>query len=309
MALRDYLTGEIAADFADGLLSRREALRRLLLLGLSASAAGALLVACADGGDDGESTSPSSTTTETTEGSASTGSSPQGAPTAATGDEITFAGPEGDLIGVVAPAEGTPKGALLVIHENRGLTDHFRQLVARFAADGYTSLVVDLLSDQGGTAKLTDPAAAPAALAGKPTAELLADLGAGIDELQERTPAGTKIGVIGFCFGGGMSWQLVQEGDPRLAAVVPFYGPAPDNPDFSRSRAAVLGVYAELDSRVNASRDRAARALERAGLVHEIKTYAGADHAFFNDTGARYNEQAATQARHDVLAWFGEHLA
>jgi carboxymethylenebutenolidase len=84
----------------------------------------------------------------------------------------------------------------------------------------------------------------------------------------------------------------------------------PDNADLSGSRgAAVLGVYAELDTRVNATRDAARTALEKAGLKHEIVTYPGANHAFFNDTGPRYNETAASQAYTKVLAWFGQHLA
>jgi carboxymethylenebutenolidase len=307
MALREYLAGEVTTDFADGLLSRREALRRLGLLGLGVSAAGALLAACGGGDEGGDSEATTTTAADATRSTSASTSTSTGA-AGATGEEVTFAGPKGDLVGVVAAAPGKPKGALLVIHENRGLTEHFRQLVARFAADGYTSLVVDLLSDQGGTAKLSDPAAAPAGLAARPTAELVADLEAGVTELQKRAP-GAKVGVIGFCFGGGMAWQLVQDGDPRLAAVAPFYGPAPDAPDFTKSKAAVLGVYGELDSRVNASRDRARSALDAAGLTYDIKTYPGADHAFFNDAGARYNEQAAMQAKADVLAFFGEHLA
>jgi carboxymethylenebutenolidase len=117
------------------------------------------------------------------------------------------------------------------------------------------------------------------------------------------------VGAVGFCFGGGMSWQLLQVGEQRLAAVVPFYGPAPENPDFSGSNAAVLGVYAELDSRVNASRDRAQAGLEAAGLEHQIVTYPGVDHAFFNDTGARYDEAAATEANALMLDWFSQHLS
>ena len=71
----------------------------------------------------------------------------------------------------------------------------------------------------------------------------------------------------------------------------------------------MLGVYAELDARVNASRDRARMALERASLDHEIKTYPGADHGFFNDTGGRYSPEQAAAAHADVLAWLGRHLA
>jgi carboxymethylenebutenolidase len=106
-----------------------------------------------------------------------------------------------------------------------------------------------------------------------------------------------------------MVWQLLQAGEVRLAAAVPFYGSAPDQPDFGRSKAAVLGIYGGLDTRVNGSRPRAEAALKAAGLTYEIKTYANAEHAFFNDTGTRYNATAAKQAQADLLAWFAKHLA
>ena len=106
-----------------------------------------------------------------------------------------------------------------------------------------------------------------------------------------------------------MTWSLLAAGESRLAAAVPFYGPIPENPDFSRARAAVLAVYAERDSRVNATRDAATAALRQAGLTHEVRTFAGVDHAFFNDTGPRYNEQAAKDAYATLLSWFGRHLA
>ncbi|HJR24824.1 MAG TPA: dienelactone hydrolase family protein, partial [Acidimicrobiales bacterium] len=114
---------------------------------------------------------------------------------------------------------------------------------------------------------------------------------------------------VGFCFGGGMVWALLDAGEVRLAAAAPFYGPAPEGADFSGAQAAVLAVYGELDDRVNASRDAATAALEAAGLEHEVKTFPGADHAFFNETGPRYDEAAATQAYADLLDWFGRHLA
>jgi carboxymethylenebutenolidase len=138
--------------------------------------------------------------------------------------------------------------------------------------------------------------------------QLLGDLGAGIDELQRRAP-GQKIGVVGFCFGGAMTWNLLDAGELRAQAAVPFYGPAPDNPDFTGSQAAVLAIYAGLDDRVNASRDRAIAALDAAGLTYEVKTFDGVDHAFFNDTGPRYNAAAATEAYALVLDWLGQHLA
>jgi carboxymethylenebutenolidase len=295
MALRDYLVGEIAEDHADGLLTRREALRRLALMGLSLTAAAAVLAACGDDDDDGTAVAPSTTTTA--------GSPTTTAAAASDQPTITFGG----LTAAFAPAAGDLRGAVLVVHENRGLTAHFYDLVQRFADEGYTALCVDLVSEEGGSGSMPE-AAVPAALADAPLERLVADLRAGIDELQRRAP-GAGIGVVGFCFGGAMTWNLLDAGDDRIAAAIPFYGPAPEEPDFTGSKAAVLAVYAGLDERVNASRDRAVAALEDAGLVHEVRTFEGADHAFFNDTGARYDAAAAGEAWTAVLAWFGDHLA
>jgi carboxymethylenebutenolidase len=301
MALRDYLVGEVAEDYSDGELTRREALRRLGLLGLSAGAASTLLSACATA-EPAPEAAPASPPPAPVD-------PPGQAQSVGRGQEIRFAGPAGELIGAwAAPTDGEPAGAVLVIHENRGLTEHFYDLVGRLAGAGYGALCVDLLSDQGGTAALTDPAQAPTTLADKPEDALVADLRAGIDELGRRVP-GAKVGVVGFCFGGGMTWQLLQEGEARVAAAVPFYGPAPDQPDFRDATAAVLGVYAGLDDRVNASRERAEAALRDAGLTYEIRTFDGADHAFFNDTGARYNADAAEQAYAEMTDWFGRHLS
>ena len=136
----------------------------------------------------------------------------------------------------------------------------------------------------------------------------MADMKAGIDELERRTPE-AKVGAVGFCFGGGMVWTLLASGEPRLAAAAPFYGPLPDGADFAGSpNAAVLGVYGEQDERVNASRDAAKLALEKAGLTHEIVTFPGAGHGFFNDTGQRYNPTAAASAYEQLTEWFGSHL-
>lgn len=306
MALSAYLAGEVAEDFADGLLDRREALRRLGLLGVTLAGASALLAACGSTGGTG---GVAATTASTAVSSPSPAAVPTTGPGAAgSGATIRFPGPAGELQAAWAAPAGKAKAAVLVIHENRGLTPHFHDLVGRLAAQGYAALCVDLLSEEGGTASLVDPAGAPTALGAASEARLLGDLGAGIDELGRRAP-GVKVGAVGFCFGGAMAWKLVQEGEPRLAAVVPFYGPVPDPADFTRSKAAVLGVYGALDDRVNASRDRAEAALTAAGLVHEIHTYDGADHGFFNDTGARYNPQAAAAAWTALLAWFDRHLA
>jgi carboxymethylenebutenolidase len=168
---------------------------------------------------------------------------------------------------------------------------------------------VDLLSEEGGTAKFTDPAQATAALNAAPAERFFADMRSALDELAKRVP-GKKAAAMGFCFGGGQVWSLLNAGEPRLYAAAPFYGPAPANADFSGSpNAKVLGVYAQLDDRVNASREPAKAALAKAGLTHEMVTYPGANHAFFNDTGQRYHPEAAAQAYQKLLEWFGQYLA
>jgi carboxymethylenebutenolidase len=332
MALHDYIVEEVALDWSDGLLSRREALRRLGLLGMSGAAATALLAACSS--DDSSSdvttgtpaTAPSSPPTPTSGDmtSAATTPSSSAVPTSGTvgstagvsstsvpsaaGEEIRFAGPNGELIGVLSSA--TPaQGSVLVIHENRGLTAHIRSIPPRLAADGYSALAIDLLSEEGGTASLPSEGDATAALGNAPAERMIADSRAGLDELQRRAPD-AKLAAIGFCFGGGMTWQLLAAGEPRLAAAVPFYGPYAEGAGFSGSpNAAVLGIYAGLDDRVNASRAGADAALTAAGLTHEMRVFDGVDHAFFNDTGPRYNADAAAQAYQAMLDWFDAHLA
>jgi carboxymethylenebutenolidase len=316
MALKDYIVQEVAIDCEAGLLSRREALRRLGLLGVTAAAATALLAACGDGGDDGSSSSPAASSAGATpssgapagESSSTPTSSSGDAPATAEGEEIRFSGPSGELIGVVAETD-TPRGAVLVIHENRGLTPHIRSIPPRLAADGYTALAVDLLSEEGGTASLPTEGDATGALGNAPIERMIADLRAGLDELGRRAPD-AKLATIGFCFGGGMTWQLLAAGEPRLAAAVPFYGPFPTGANLAGSpNAAVLGIYAGLDDRVNGTKDAAEAALAAAALTHELRVFDGVDHAFFNDTGSRYDAGAAAQAYQAMLDWFGQHLA
>ncbi|MGY1897204.1 dienelactone hydrolase family protein [Nocardia gipuzkoensis] len=295
--LQRYVAEEIATDHADGILTRREALRRLGMLGLGATAAAALLAACADGDTGITDYGPSPTAPSTPPGSAAA------LPTT----PVTFTGPAGTPLQAAWAAAQQPRGGVLVVHENKGLTDHIRSVAGRFAGAGYSALALDLLSAHGGTAAFTDPAAATAELSRIPPEQLLADLRAGLDELQRRVE-GKKLGATGFCFGGGLTWLLLASGPSQLAAATPFYGPFPDNGDLSASKAAVLGIYAANDARVNASRPAAEAALARSGNPHQIFTAPDADHAFFNDTGQRYGATAATEAWRRVTDWYGTYL-
>ena len=299
--LQRYIAEEIATDHVDGLLSRREALRRLALLGVGTAAATALIAAC------GENKQPTTDAPVTSNEPATVSAPPPGSENTVPTTPITWAGPRGELQAAWAAAPEA-RGGVLVIHENKGLNDYIRSVAGRFAGIGYSALAIDLLSAQGGTGTFADPAEATAALGKLPPDEAVADLKSGIDELQRRVPD-RKVAAVGFCMGGGMVWRLLASGEPRLAAAVPFYGPTPDNPDFAGSKdVAVLGIYAAQDQRVNATEPVARAALEKAGLVFELVTEPDANHAFFNDTGDRYNATAADDAWRRVQDWFTKHV-
>jgi carboxymethylenebutenolidase len=288
-------------------MSRREALRRLGLLGVGTAAATALIAACSENKKPTADAPATSTAAVTSSESATASAPPPGSDKALPTAPITWAGPQGELQAAWAEAPDA-RGGVLVIHENKGLNDWVRSVAGRFAGTGYSALAIDLLSAQGGTAKFTDPAEATAALGKIPPEQLVANLKSGVGELQRRVPE-KKLAVVGFCMGGGLVWQLLAAGAPELAAAVPFYGPAPDNPDFAGSKnAAVLGFYGALDERVTKTEPVAKAALEKAGLVHELVTEPDANHAFFNDTGDRYNATAADDAWRRVQDWFGRYL-
>jgi carboxymethylenebutenolidase len=182
---------------------------------------------------------------------------------------------------------------VLVVHDDQGLTDHFVDLVGRFAGAGYGALCVDLRRGRD--------------LATAPVDVLLADLRAGLDELRVRFP-GRKLGAVGFGFGGGLVWSLLSAGEPRLAAAVPFYGEAPEEPDFTRCRAAVLAIYGQYDEPVNSTQDKADYKLFKANRERAAIVYPGTRHAFFDDTGPGYDAGAAAAAWRDTGGWLDRHL-
>jgi carboxymethylenebutenolidase len=294
--LQRYLAEEVAEDHADGILTRREAVRRLGLLGLTASAASALLASFA-------TEAPAAPAAhKRRRGSVATSWAP--VPTEA----ITFPGPNGTLMAAWAPA-AKPRGSLLVIHENRGLNDHIRTVAGRYAAGGYSALALDLLSEEGGTGSFPDDAAVSAALAAVPPERFDADMKAAVTELKKRVPR-KGVAAIGYCFGGGMVWRLLAARERRLDAAAPYYGPFPTGGDLRGNKAAVFAVYAGLDTRVNASRDTATAALVAARLPHEIATFTNADHAFFNDTNpARFKVHEAAEAYRRTFGWFDKFVA
>jgi len=269
------------------------------VLGLTAAAASSLLAAPA-------SARPGAAVAAPRTGRHGNGVVSSWAPVAT--EAISFPGPRGTLLGAWAAAERS-RGGVLVIHENRGLTDHIKTVAGRFAASGYSALALDLLSEEGGTDALPDDTARMAALneAALTPERFDTDMQAAVTELLNRLP-GQRVGAIGFCFGGGMIWRLLAAKEPRLSAAAPLYGPFPTTPGVSLkgNKAAVLGVYGGLDARVNGTMPAAKAALDDARLDYELLTFTEADHAFFNDTGARFQVQAAEEAWRRVIGWFDD---
>ena len=205
------------------------------------------------------------------------------------------------------PESGQAGPAVLICHENRGLTPHIQDVARRFAKAGYAALALDLLSREGGTAGM-DPDAVPGALTQAGAQRHVSDFTAGFDYLnaQDFVDQG-RIAMIGFCFGGGITWQSATA-IPGLKATSAFYGPAPELDKITAIKAAVFGVYAELDQRITGAMPAFQDALAKTDVRHELKVYPGVDHAFHNDTGPRYNQEQATAAWNDTLAWFGKYV-
>jgi len=327
---QQYFVDEFYEDYREGLLTRREFIKKLAYIAGSMTAAITIMgtLGCSpeeipaaaepmptpeptSAGDGGavadQTTIPAAAELIPVPGAQSPFSVPEGDPGLETGT-VSFDS-QGDVISAyIARPVGTGLyPAILVCHENRGLNDHIKDVTRRFAKEGYVALAVDLLAREGGAENL-DPDQVPGLLGSAGPARHETDFIAAFDYLQSLDFVdGQRIGMTGYCFGGGVTWQ-VATAEPRLKVAVPFYGRAPELDRVPNIQAAVLGVYAELDQRINAGNEALEQALTEANVTHQFNVYPGVNHAFHNDTGQRYVEEQATQAWLDTLAWFKEHL-
>jgi len=220
---------------------------------------------------------------------------------------LVYPGAESEMRGYLArPAGNEELPGVVVIHENRGISPYIEDVVRRVALAGYVALAPDFLSPLGGTPEDEDAAMARFARLRRDTA--LAEAVASVDYLLTRPDRTGKVGAVGFCWGGGMA-NMLATAAPRLAASVAFYGVAPPLDKVPDIKAALLLHYAGLDNRVNATRPGFEAALQRAGVAYTAYVYAGANHAFFNDTSAaRYDEPAAKLAWQRTIAFFDAKL-
>jgi len=319
--MQRYAASEVVELGAEGRLTRREVLVRLLAICGSAGAAGAFLAACGDdepsdssSGSTGSTRSSTSSTTDAPSTSAA-GPPPTGGGTGHVlsvaeddpdirGEDVTFPGPASSMLGYLArPADDGPRPGVLVIHEIFGLTDHIRDVARRLAKVGYLALAVDLASRAGGSDQSDN---VPGALTQGPVEDRVADLDAGTALLEDESDYNGMLGVAGFCFGGGMTLSYAAA-QPKVLAAVPYYGPTPQPPSvMSATEAAILAHYGADDARVNAGIADLEAALE--GKRFEKQVHEGAGHAFNNDTGGAYNEAVAVDAWNATIDWFRRYL-
>ncbi|HLF26936.1 MAG TPA: dienelactone hydrolase family protein [Anaerolineae bacterium] len=320
---KGYLLDEFVEDYQEGHLSRREALKLIAGLTGSLALANTILAACAPSPAATSTATPASASQATDAPTplpaqpTATAEQPAETPGAAAtqpasgeieASDVEFPGEDVTLLGYLArPIGDGPFPSILVCHENRGLTEHIKDVTRRAAQAGYVGLAVDLLSREGGSAAL-DESQVPGILGNAPPEQFVQDFISGWRWLQSQPYVqADQVGMVGFCFGGGVTWR-VAIGLPELRAAVPFYGPHPSVDEVPDIQAAVLAIYGELDTRINQGIPAIEAAMQANNQVYEKVIYPNADHAFHNDTGSRYNAEAAQDAWARTLAWFEQYV-
>ena len=197
---------------------------------------------------------------------------------------------------LVKPKNPGKHPAVIVIHENRGLNEHIRDVARRFASEGFVALAPDLLSRAGGTARMKTPDEATRAIDRMPPFESVEDLKAGFAFLEAIPDVDPQhISSVGFCWGGWRSFMLATE-IPALHEAVVFYGSTPGS-GLQKIQAPVLAHYAQLDHQITGNAIATEKTMKQLGKKFTYYVYPNTSHAFFNDTGDRYNPDAAK------LAW------
>ncbi|EEQ11845.1 hypothetical protein ymoll0001_4310 [Yersinia mollaretii ATCC 43969] len=223
---------------------------------------------------------------------------------------ITYPSPNGhgEVRGyLVRPAKSTgPLPAVVVVHENRGLNPYIEDVARRVAKAGFIALAPDGLSSVGGYPGNDDKGRELQAQV-DPT-KLMNDFFAAIEFLTTHESTTGKVGITGFCYGGGVA-NAAAVAYPELAAAVPFYGRQPKPEDVPRIKAPLLLHYAELDTNINAGWPAYEAALKAAGTRYEAYIYPGVNHGFHNDSTPRYDKAAADLAWERTIAWFQRYLS
>jgi carboxymethylenebutenolidase len=296
---------QLVRSFQVGELDRRQFLVRATAALGSAAAATLLLSACTP------VTGPTAPVVEAPAPGTSPMPSPEPTVESTSGlvtASVEYPGSDGaTLMGYLAqPAGEGSWPAVIVIQEWWGLNEHIKDVTRRFAAEGFVALAPDLyhgvvVSEPNEARKLVMELDTPAAVG---------EIRSAVDYLQAQDfVAGAKVGITGFCMGGGLTLQTALVEDD-LGAAVPFYGSPLSAVDAARVTAPLQGHYGSEDGGIPVSAVKTMEeGLDAAGIPNEIYVYEGAQHAFFNDTRSSYDPEAAAQAWERTLTWFREYLA
>jgi carboxymethylenebutenolidase len=304
--LKQYLAEEMVEEYEEGRMSRRHMIKTVSRI-LGVAVVGPTLLAslgCAtpEAGDEEQEAAP-------VPESATSGVTVEPDDPDIEVSEVEAPGEDGTIQGYLAQPSGEgPFAAILLIHENRGLTEHIRDVARRFAKVGYVGLAPDMLSRTGGTAQFADESETTTAISELDQEGVISDMQSSVTWLEQQPYVQEgSIGGIGWCWGGGQAWRLATQ-EPRVGATVSFYGPNPPLEDVPNIQAAVLGIYGEEDTRITDQQPDLEEALAEAGKTYEMIVFDGANHAFFNDTGERFDPEAAEEAWANTLGWFDEYL-
>ncbi len=225
-------------------------------------------------------------------------------------DYITYSSPNGhgEVRGyMVMPAAATaPVGGVVVVHENRGLNPYIEDVARRVAKAGFVALASDGLTSVGGYPG-NDEEGRELQSQVDPT-KLMNDFFAAVEHLMAHDAVNGKVGIVGFCYGGGVS-NAAAVAYPELAAAVPFYGRQAAAEDVPKIEAPLLLHYAGLDERINEGWPAYEAALQEHGKTYEAYIYEGVNHGFHNDSTPRYDAEAAELAWDRTIDWFNQYLS
>ncbi|MFC1541716.1 dienelactone hydrolase family protein [Candidatus Latescibacterota bacterium] len=274
-------------DFMDGLFNRREFLNKLTVIAGSVSSTCILLSLLEDNNAQGQVISENDSRLMS--------------------EYIQYPAETGEMRAYFSQPKGNEKlPGVIVIHENRGLNPHIEDVARRVALEGFMAIAPDALSPQGGTPKDTNEARS--LFQKLDMQSTVKNFVAAVQYLKTHPQSTGKVGVMGFCWGGGLTNQVAVNA-PDVSAAVPFYGAQPAVEDVAKIKASMLIHYAGMDERINAGIAAFEAALKKSKIDYTIYMYEGAGHAFFNDTNpSRYHKDAAQLAWKRTIEFFNVKL-
>lgn len=305
----EYFVREFVEEYRVGHMSRRDMMRRVVYITGGAASAAALLsslgVPSVANAQPAPATSPAANPPSPLSVAADD--------PAVSAQWISFTN-EDDGATIMAyearPSDASdPLPVMLVCMRNMGVEPHIQDVTRRWAKLGYMAAAVDLLSREGGTNGIADKAQIPSMLSSADPNRHVGDFQAAADYYATEADAdATRLGMNGFCFGGGIVWRAA-EAIQTMKAAVPFYGAPPPLDQVPNIQAAVLGVYsADPNDFANANRDGLDAALSDAGIIHQMNVYPDTHHDFYNDTGQAYNAEQAMAAWNAAVEWMQRYI-